>query len=80
MRVVDESRMKAVIAIVNKKSRFNLDMACYYKLCFDIFSFTSAVFTMFTLTEFGSNPRQQSMCGIMTVKDLAFEFRTRLCL
>ena len=30
MRVVDESRVKAVIAIVNKKSRFNLDMACYY--------------------------------------------------
>ena len=30
IRVVDESRVKAVIAIVNKKSRFNLDMACYY--------------------------------------------------
>ena len=30
MRVVDESRVKAVIAIVNKKSRFNLDMACYH--------------------------------------------------
>ena len=29
MRVVDESRVKAVIAIVNKKSRFNLVMACF---------------------------------------------------
>ena len=30
---------------------------------YNIFSFTSAMIIMFTLTEFGSNLRQQSMCG-----------------
>ena len=55
-----------VIVIVNKKSMFNLDVACYHQLHFYIFSFvTSAVFTMFTLTEFGSNTRQQSIYDIV---------------
>ena len=64
MRVVDVSRVKAVIAIVNKKSRFNLVMACFISYVLIYISFTSAVFIMFTMMEFGRNPRQQSMCGI----------------
>ena len=37
MRVVDESRVKAVIAIVNKKSRFSLVMACFISYVWYIF-------------------------------------------